>query len=317
VRPVSAPTSPPPAPRSSASTPSSLTTRPGRSLTLPTGPGGGSASIPPPATGWDRGGAHQELAWLRSERDRLRELLRGYPHHHARDAEQAERRAEQADRAADEAEKRAEQAQREYAELGRLARRGQRGTQAQQRARSAQDHAQQHAQRARSERQAAREARERPDGPVEWDRQHPGVRERLAIYEDALELASAQQAQRAVAISVGRDPAVRVLGPRAHHPDNRNIWDRGAEAISAYRLAYDITDPDTVLGHEPDRRAGEDSEQHRDWEQAAQLALQARHQLGIDPARGLGPVSEQARRVAALTPPELDRGHDRGLGFGC
>jgi len=74
---------------------------------------------------------------------------------------------------------------------------------------------------------------------------------------------------------------VRVLGPRPPHPDNRKVWDRGAEAISAYRLAYDVTDQDTVLGPEPDRGG---FEQHRDWEQAATLALQARHRLGIDPA---------------------------------
>lgn len=137
------------------------------------------------------------------------------------------------------------------------------------------------------------------------------MRDRLTIYEDAYEVASEQQARRAVQIAVGRDPAARVLGPRPAHPDNRKVWDRGAEAISAYRLAHDITSQDTALGPEPDRR---ELEQHADWEQAAKLALQARHQLGIDTAHGLGPVSEQARRVTHLTPRQP--GRDRGPSLG-
>lgn len=264
------------------------------------------------AESFDRQVAHQELGWLRAERDRLREVLRSYPHQQARDAEQADKRAEMDARDAQADRQRAERSEREYEEMGRLARRGQRGTQAQERAHSAEDRAEHHDRRTQAERQAAREARERPGGPAEWDRAHPGVRERLAVYEDALEAATAEQAQRAVAISFGRDPAVRVLGPRPPHPDNRKVWDRGAEAISAYRLAYDVTDQDTVLGPEPDRGG---FEQHRDWEQAATLALQARHRLGIDPGRGLGPTAEQARRVPELTP-ELDRGRGRGRGFG-
>jgi conjugative relaxase-like TrwC/TraI family protein len=271
---------------------------------------------PQPAAGFDRGAAHQELAWLRSERDWLRDQLRSYPHDHARAAEDADKRAERADRDAQADRQRAQQAQGEYEEMGRLVRRGQRGTQTQQRARSAEDRAQHHEQYAHAQRQAAHQARERPGGPAEWDRAHPGVRDRLAIYEDALELATAQQAQRAVQIAVGRDPAVSVLGPRPRHPDHRKVWDRSAEAISAYRLAYDVTDQDTVLGPEPDRGSPGGFEQHRDWEQAAKLALQARHRLGIDPGRGLGPVSEQARRVPELTPPELGRGRDRGRGLG-
>ncbi len=95
----------------------------------------------------------------------------------------------------------------------------------------------------------------RASGPAAWERTHPGVRDRLDIYEHALEAATEQQAQRAVQIAVGRDPAVRVLGPRPAHPDNRTIWDRGAEVISAYRLAYDLTSQDTVLGAEPDPTA--------------------------------------------------------------
>jgi conjugative relaxase-like TrwC/TraI family protein len=268
------------------------------------------------AEGFDRQAAHRELVWLRAERDRLRDQLRSYPHQPARDADQADKRAEMDARDAQADRQRAQQAEREYEQMGRLARRGKRGTQAQERQQTFEDRAQHHTERARSERQAAQRAREQPGGPAEWDRAHPGVRERLAVYEDALEFATAQQAQRAVEIAVGRDPAMRVLGPRPRHPDNRKVWDRGAEAISAYRLAYGITDQDTVLGQEPNRRGAEGFEQHADWEHAAKLALQARRKLGIDPGRGLGPVSEQARRVPELTPPELDRGRNRGLGFG-
>jgi len=263
------------------------------------------------AEGFDRGAASQQLGWLGSERDRLREQLRTYPSHDARDAEQADRRAVQADRDAQAARERAERAERERQQMGRLARRGQRGTDAQERQHTFLHQAQHSEQYAGVQRQAAREVRERPGGPDEWERAHPGVRDRLAIYEDAYEVCSEQQAQRAVQITVGRDPAVRVLGPRPRHPDNRRVWDRAAEAINAYRLAHDITDQRHVLGLEPDRR---ELEQHADWEQAAKLALQARHQLGVGHDRGLGPVSEQARRVTELTPP--GHGLDRGRGLG-
>jgi len=263
------------------------------------------------AEGFDRGAASQELGWLGQERDRLREQLRSYPSHDAGDAEQADRRAAQADRDARGARERAERAERERQEMGPLARRGQHGTQAQERQHTAEGQAEHHEQYAGVQRQAAREARERPGGPDEWERAHPGVRDRLTIYEDAYEAASEQQAQRAVQISVGRDPAARVLGPRPRHPDNRKVWDRAAEAISAYRVAHNITDQRHVLGPEPDRR---ELEQHADWEQAAKLALQARHQLGIDTAHGLGPVSEQARRVTGRTPPLP--GRDRGPSLG-
>jgi len=266
------------------------------------------------AEGFDRAGASQELGWLRSERDRLREQLRTYPSHDAGDAEQADRRAAQADRDAQAARERAERAERERQEMGRLARRGQRGTDAQERQHSFQAQAERDEQYAEAQRQAAQEARERPGGPDQWERAHPGVRDRLAIYEDAYELASEQQAQRAVQIAVGRDPTVRVLGPRPRHPDHRKVWDRAAEAISAYRLAHDITDQRHVLGPEPDRRSPGGFEQHADWEQAAKLALQARGQLGVGQDRGLGPVSEQARRVTELTPPSHRRDRGRGLG---
>ncbi len=221
------------------------------------------------------------------------------------------RRAGQAERDAQAARDRAERAERERQEMGRLARRGKRGTDAQERQHSFQAQAERHEQYAGAQRQAAREARERPGGPAEWDRAHPGVRDRLTIYEDAYEVGSEQQAQRAVQIAFGRDPAARVLGPRPRHPDHRKVWDRGAEAISAYRLAHDITDQRHVLGPEPDRR---ELERHADWEQAAKLALQARGQLGVGQDRGLGPVSEQARRVTELTRP--GHGRDRGRGLG-
>ena len=267
-----------------------------------------------PAQGFDRDAAHQQLVWLRSERDRLRSELGGYPSHDARDAEQADRRAAQADRDVQAARERAGQAEREREQMGRLARRGQRGTQAQERQHNAEGQAEHHQQYADAQRHAAWEARERPGGPAEWERAHPGVRDRLTIYENAVEVATEQQARRAVM----RDPAiaVRVLGPRPRDEQQREVWDRGAGAISAYRLAYEVTDRRHVLGVEPDRRSPGGFAQHADWEQASKLALQARQQLGVGHDRGLGPVSEQARRVPELTPPELDRGRDRGLGFG-
>ncbi|MDQ2897371.1 MAG: AAA family ATPase, partial [Actinomycetota bacterium] len=270
------------------------------------------ATAMPEAEGFARGG--EQVAWLRAERDRLRSELGSYPHQHARDAQDADRRAARADQAAQAARERAQRAERERQEMGRLARRGKRGTHAQERQHTFEDQAHQAEQYADAQRQAAREARERPGGPDEWDRAHPGVRDRLTIYEDAYEVCSEQQAQRAVQIAVGRDPAERVLGPRPRHPDNRKVWDRAAEAISAYRLAHDITDQRHILGPEPDRRSPGGFEQHADWEQAAKLALQARGQLGVGQDRGLGPVSEQARRVTELTPPSHGRDRGRGLG---
>ncbi len=261
---------------------------------------------------FDRHAAHRELAWLRSERDQLRDLLRSYPHHHARAAEHAQRGAEQADHAAHAAHQRARDAERELEQMGWLARRGQRGTTAQESQHHFADQAQHHQQRAIAQRHAADQAREQPGGPAEWDRQHPGVRERLAIYENALEQATLQQAQQAVAVSVERDPIVKVLGPRPQHPANRKIWEQGAEAISAYRLAHDITSQTTALGPEPDRGSPSGIQQHHDWEKATQLALQARQQLGIDQRRRPGPVTEQARYIPQLTPP----GPDHGRGFG-
>jgi len=138
------------------------------------------------------------------------------------------------------------------------------------------------------------------------------VRERLEIYEHALEVGTDRQARRALA----RDPAiaVRVLGPRPRDAEAREVWDRGARAISAYRIAYEITDRRHVLGPEPDRAGARGLEQHRDWEQAARLALQARQQLSVGHDRGIGPIAEQARQVAELTPTQPDRSH--GMGFG-
>jgi conjugative relaxase-like TrwC/TraI family protein len=264
---------------------------------------------------FDPGTAHQQLAWLSAERDRLKAELRGYPRQHARDAEHADQQAALADRSAQAARERAQQVEREREELGRLARRGRRGSDAEERQHRFQEQAEHHDQRADTERQTARLARERPGGPVEWERSHPGVRDRLSIYEHAHQVAAEQQARRLLA----SDPtiAVRVLGPRPRSPEQRTVWDRGAEAISSYRAAHEITDQDTVLGAEPDSGAPGGFQRHADWKHAAELALQARRELGVDPGRGRGPITEQARQVPELTPPppEIDRGHDRGLGF--
>lgn len=273
-----------------------------------------SVEPPSPAAtvrGFDRA-QRKQLGWLGQERDRLVSELDGYPTGQAAEADRAQRRAEQAVRDAQAARDRATQAGRELSEMGWVARHGQRGTHARERQQTAEQHADHYQQRAAGERDAAREAREQPGGPVEWDRAHPGVRERLEIYEHALEVGTDRQARRALA----RDPAiaVRVLGPRPRDAEAREVWDRGARAISAYRIAYEITDRRHVLGPEPDRAGARGLEQHRDWEQAARLALQARQQLSVGHDRGIGPIAEQARQVAELTPTQPDRSH--GMGFG-
>ncbi len=269
-----------------------------------------------PATGmpqrFDRHAARQQLAWLRSERDQLQAQLRSYPHQLARAAQLADQQAAQADRDAHTADQRARHAQREYEEMGWLARHSQPGSTTQARADTFQEQAQHHQQHADLQRQAADQARAQPGGPADWDRQHPGVRDRLAIYEHALEHATLHHAQQAIAIRAQRDPITRVLGPRPQHPDRRTIWNQAEEAISAYRLAHNITSHTSLLGPEPDRGSTRGREQHADWEHATQLTLHARQQLGIDARQRPGPIAEQARHIPHLTPPGPD--HGRGLG---
>jgi conjugative relaxase-like TrwC/TraI family protein len=262
----------------------------------------------------------EQTRWLQGERDRLREQLRSYPHQQAREAEQAEQSAGHDARAAAAARDRAGEAEQEYAQLGRLARRGQRGTQAQARQHALEDQADRHAERERSERERARQIRERPGGPVEWDRAHPGVRERLTVYERAYEQAGLYRTQELVELAVsdrsptdGQDPFTRTLGPRPQAGARREVWEQGARVIAGYRDSYQINDQQPgVLGAEP-RSSGR---QHQEWERAVRQVLTARHELGIGD-HGLGPVSEQARHVPAITPnPDLGHTRGRGPGFG-
>jgi len=263
---------------------------------------------PASAPGFDRA-AHDQLSWLHAERDRLRAELDGYPTYQAAEADRADRRVEQALRDAQLASERARRLEGELSQMGWLTRRGQRGALVRAAQQTAEQHADHYEQRAPAERDAARRAREQPGGPAEWDRAHPGVRDRLAIYDHAFEVADERQTQQAVAGALKRDPAVAVLvlGPRPGRGQEREVWDQAARAVSAYRLAYDITDQTAVLGPEPDRRG---FEQHQAFERAAQQVLEARRQLGVHRGQRLGPVSEQARRVPELTPPgqRLDRG---------
>jgi len=263
---------------------------------------------PAPAPGFDRA-AHDQLSWLHAERDRLRAELDGYPTYQAAEADRADRRAEQALRDAQLASERARRLEGELSQMGWLTRRGQRGALVRAAQQTAEQHADHYEQRAPAERDAARRAREQPGGPAEWDRAHPGVRDRLAIYDHAFEVADERQTQQAVAGALKRDPAVAVLvlGPRPGRGQEREVWDQAARAVSAYRLAYDITDQTAVLGPEPDRRG---FEQHQAFERVAQQVLEARRQLGVHRGQRLGPVSEQARRVPGLTPP--GQGLDRG-----
>ena len=260
----------------------------------------------------------EQARWLQAERDGLAEQLRSYPHQQAREAQNAEQHAGHDAHAAANARARAQQAGEEYAQLGRLARRGQRGIQAQERQHAFQEQADRHADRERVERERARGLREQPGGPAEWDRAHPGVRERLTVYERAHEQAHLYATQELVEIAVtdrsptaGQDPLTRALGPRPQPGPRREAWDQGARAIAGYRDRYQITDQQSgVLGAEP-RTPGR---QHQDWERAARQVLSARRELGIND-RGLGPVSEQARHVPAITP-DPDLGRSRGPGFG-
>jgi conjugative relaxase-like TrwC/TraI family protein len=249
--------------------------------------------------------------WLEGERDGLREQLRTYPHQQAREAQNADEYAGHDAHAASDARERAQRAGEEYEQLGRLAKRGQRGTQAQDRQRAFQEQADRHTERERAERERARQTREQPGGPAEWDRSHPGVRERLTVYERAHEQAHLYATQELVEHATGgrspmarRDPIIRTLGARPQSGPRREVWDQGARAIAGYRERYQITDqqPDGVLGAEP-RTPGR---QHQEWAQARRLVRDAREQLQIaDPT--------QARPAPAHTP---DRGRGRGPGFG-
>ena len=262
----------------------------------------------------------EQARWLQAERDGLAEQLRSYPHQQAREAQNAEQHAGHDAHAAADARARAQQAGEEYEQLGRLARRGQRGIQAQERQRAFQEQADRHADRERAERELARGLREQPGGPAEWDRAHPGVRERLTVYERAHEQAHLYATQELVELAVtdrsptaGQDPLTRALGPRPQPGPRREAWDQGARAIAGYRDRYQITSQQHgILGPEP-RSPGR---QHQEWEHAARHVLAARRELGIRD-RSRGPVSEQARYVEAITPnPELGRSRGRGPGFG-
>jgi conjugative relaxase-like TrwC/TraI family protein len=247
--------------------------------------------------------------WLEGERDGLREQLRTYPHQQAREAQNADEHAGHDAHAAADARERAGRAGEEYEQLGRLARRGQRGTQAQEHQRAFQEQAERHAERERAERERARQTREQPGGPAEWDRSHPGVRERLTVYDRAHEQAHLYATQELVEHATGgrsplakRDPITRTLGPRPTSGPRREVWEQGARAIAGYRERYDVTDqqPGGILGPEP----GTPGRQHQEWARARRLVRDAREQLQIaDPT--------QARRAPAITP---DRG--RGPGFG-
>jgi hypothetical protein len=78
---------------------------------------------------------------------------------------------------------------------------------------------------------------------------------------------------------------------------------------AGYRDRYQITSQQHgVLGAQP-RSIGR---QHHDWERAVRQVLAARRELGIGD-RNLGPASEQARAVPAITP-NPDQGRGRGFG---
>ena len=250
----------------------------------------------------------EQARWLEGECDRLREQLRSYPHRLAREAEQAEQSAEHDAHAAADARARAQQAEQEYWQLGRWARRGARGTQAQERQHAFGDQAERYAEQERAQHEQARQTRAQAGGPVEWDRAHPGVRERLAVYERAHTQAAFYRAQELVEIA---NPA-RALGPRPAPGPRREVWEQAARAIAGYRDTYNITDqqPGGVLGQEP-RTPGR---QHQEWTQTVRQVLTARQQLGnpdLNPERGLTP----ARPAPAITP-HPGRDPSRGPGFG-
>ncbi len=221
---------------------------------------------------------------LRAEPDRLRAIVDSYPADTAREIARLQGCAASERQLANRGAWRAGHWQEQCEDLGLLGRRGQQGRQARERAerfaaRAEEQQQQQHADRLNTQ---ARALTESPDGPGAWERAHPDAREQL--YEAETQLAT-------------RITARSGIGPRR----------RSTPTASP----NDITDQRHVLGAEPDRR---ELEQHADWEKATRLALQARQQLGTDPAHGPEPVTEQARRVTGFTP-RLP-GHDRGPSLG-
>jgi conjugative relaxase-like TrwC/TraI family protein len=255
----------------------------------------------------ERWGEHAR--WLAGERDRLRGELRTYPHQQARDAQNAEQHADHDAHAATDARGRADRVGEEYEQLGRLARRGQRGSSAQDRQHAFQEQADRHPEREHAERERARQIREQPGGPTAWDHAHPGVRERIIVYERASERARLYRTQELVDLAsparsplAERDPITQTLGPRPPAGARREVWEQGARAIAGYRDTYEITDQHKgVLGPEP-RTPGR---QHQEWERARRQVLDARQQLQIAD-------SIQARPAPAITP---DRGRGRGFGM--
>jgi hypothetical protein len=90
-------------------------------------------------------------------------------------------------------------------------------------------------------------------------RQHREIRDELAERE----------------VQAPSEWAIRALGERPTEPHTRNQWEQAVRHAARYRHQYDITDPNTPLGHPP-----EDQEHQRDWRRT--LAAVGRNTQRLD-----------------------------------
>jgi len=248
-----------------------------------------------PAHAFDPAVAGQELAWLGAERDRLGCELGGYPSQVEALAQAAERDATAAEQRGGQAQARARASEAQLAGLGWLARRGERGDRLRDQAAQAYQHAAREQELHRAGHERAQELRDSPGGPGAWERAHPGVRERLAVYEYAHEQAAGYHARHQLAFGAP-EPVVRLLGRPPADRDQQIVWEHAGQALLAYRLAHGVK-PDVGLGPPPHITK---RDAHRGWEHARDQLRAARERLPEPERRGAGLAYDSRERRHAL-----------------
>jgi conjugative relaxase-like TrwC/TraI family protein len=246
----------------------------------------------------------ERLEQARAQLDDARHVLNSYPTGHESQHRYALDDAERVARGLQDRQRRAEHLQHQLEALGPVARRGQPGRRLKEQIAGTDAlirHSQDDPTRLRQD------AEQHQAILQQWERQHPGARQRLADAERAFDELVDQQAHQRL-----QHPGphlTRSLGPEPGpgHRDHQT-WQTAALAIERYRARYQI-DPSeqTALGPEPELT---DHQQRDNHEQAAMIALRARTNLGR-PVHQLGPIEEQIRHTPHLgrQPPGLDRGH--------
>ncbi|MEA2371472.1 MAG: hypothetical protein QOH12_1866 [Solirubrobacteraceae bacterium] len=263
--------------------------------------------------GLDR--AAEQLAQLRSERDRLRAVVATFPTRGAGEAEALARDVERCHDRADRMRAEAERLRAELDGLGPFARRGQRGQQIRVQLGLAEGNAAAMEQAARGGQARLDELNTAQGSPARWEAEHPRAREELREAERAFNRAVEHEAS--ARIESPGEHVTRVLGPRPEpaREAEAEVWDKAAHAIEAYRIVHRVDPAEaSALGSQPEPRHGS-ATQRRDWRSAGENVLKAREQLGIA-RQGYGSHEERVARVEGLLPErDRERALDRGHGF--